>query len=120
MKPISVYLHVPFCRSRCGYCGFYSGCRLSLRTPYLQKLIEAVETAPAEGREIQTVYFGGGTPTLLGTGLVTVLDALKRRWPVAADAEITVEANPGTVTPALLDALHGAGVNRLSFGLQDC
>lgn len=120
MKPISVYLHVPFCRSRCGYCGFYSGCRLSLRTPYLQKLIEAAETAPAEGREIQTVYFGGGTPTLLGTGLVTVLDVLKRRWPVAADAEITVEANPGTVTPALLDTLHGAGVNRLSFGLQDC
>ena len=79
MKPISLYFHVPFCRSRCGYCGFYSGCPLTLRKPYTTALVQAVETAPLEGHEIQTVYFGGGTPTLLGTGLIAVLEAVRRR-----------------------------------------
>lgn len=120
MKPISLYFHVPFCRSRCGYCGFYSGCPLTLREPYTTALVQAVETAPLEGHEIQTVYFGGGTPTLLGTGLIAVLEAVRRRRPVAADVEITVEANPGTVTPKLLEELREAGFNRISFGLQDC
>lgn len=120
MKPMSLYFHVPFCRSRCGYCGFYSGCDLSLREPYAAALVRAVETAPLEDYEIQTVYFGGGTPTLLGTGLITVLEAVRRRWPVADNAEITTEANPGTVTRSLLEALRGAGFNRISFGLQDC
>ena len=82
MKPISLYFHVPFCRSRCGYCGFYSGCPLTLREPYTAALVRAVETAPLEGHEIQTVYFGGGTPTLLGTGLIAVLEAYAAdgRW----------------------------------------
>ena len=120
MKPISLYFHVPFCRSRCGYCGFYSGCPLTLREPYTTALVQAVETAPLEGHEIQTVYFGGGTPTLLGMGLIAVLEAVRRRRPVAADVEITVEANPGTVTPKLLEELREAGFNRISFGLQDC
>ena len=120
MKPISLYFHVPFCRSRCGYCGFYSGCPLTLREPYTTALVQAVETAPLEGHEIQTVYFGGGTPTLLGIGLIAVLEAVRRRRPVAADVEITVEANPGTVTPELLEELREAGFNRISFGLQDC
>ncbi len=120
MRALSVYFHVPFCRSRCGYCGFYSGCDLSLREPYTAALVRAVETAPAADREVRTVYFGGGTPTLLGAGLVTVLEAVRRRWQVAADAEITTEANPNTVTPELLGTLRAAGFNRISFGLQDC
>lgn len=120
MEPVSLYFHVPFCKSRCGYCGFYSGCDLSLREPYTAALARAVESAPLEEREIQTVYFGGGTPTLLGTGLITVLEVIRRRWPTAAHAEITTEANPGTVTPRLLDDLRRAGFNRISFGLQDC
>ena len=120
MKPISLYFHVPFCRSRCGYCGFYSGCPLTLREPYTTALVQAVETAPLEDHEIQTVYFGGGTPTLLGMGLIAVLEAVRRRRSVAADVEITVEANPGTVTPKLLEELREAGFNRISFGLQDC
>ena len=105
MKPISLYFHVPFCRSRCGYCGFYSGCPLTLREPYTTALVQAVETAPLEDHEIQTVYFGGGTPTLLGMGLIAVLEAVRRRRSVAADVEITVEANPGTVTLKLLEEL---------------
>ena len=120
MKPISLYFHVPFCRSRCGYCGFYSGCPLTLREPYTTALVQAVETAPLEDHEIQTVYFGGGTPTLLGMGLIAVLEAVRRRRSVAADVEITVEANPGTVTLKLLEELREAGFNRISFGLQDC
>lgn len=120
MKPLSIYFHVPFCKSRCGYCGFYSGCDPTLRQPYTAALVRAAETAPCGEREVRTVYFGGGTPTLLGTGLITVLEAVRRCRAVAADAEITAEANPGTVTPALLDALRRAGFNRISFGLQDC
>ena len=120
MRPVSLYFHVPFCRSRCGYCSFYSGCDLALREPYTAALVRAVGTAPLAGHEIQTIYFGGGTPTLLGAGLKTVLEAVRRRWPVADNAEITTEANPGTVTRSLLEALRGAGFNRISFGLQDC
>lgn len=95
-------------------------CPLTLREPYTTALVQAVETAPLEGHEIQTVYFGGGTPTLLGMGLIAVLEAVRHRRPVAADVEITVEANPGTVTPELLEELREAGFNRISFGLQDC
>lgn len=120
MRPLSIYVHVPFCRSRCGYCGFYSGCDLSLREPYTAALVRAAETAPSADCEVRTIYFGGGTPTLLGTGLTTVLKAIRRRWQVAADAEITTEANPNTVMPELLLTLRAAGFNRISFGLQDC
>lgn len=120
MQPVSLYFHVPFCRSRCGYCSFYSGCDLALREPYTAALVRAVEAAPLAGHEVQTIYFGGGTPTLLGAGLKTVLEAVRRRWPVADNVEITTEANPGTVTRSLLEALRGAGFNRISFGLQDC
>lgn len=120
MRPLSLYFHLPFCRTRCGYCGFFSGVDLSLRESYLAALLRAVKTAPVEGCTAVTVYFGGGTPTLLGEGLCTVLQAVRQRLPIADDAEITVEANPGTVSPALLGALRAAGFNRISFGLQDC
>lgn len=120
MKPLSLYLHIPFCRSRCGYCGFTSCTELALRKPYAAALCRALEQAPLDGYEVETVYFGGGTPSLLGEDLLCILDALRRRVLLRADAEITLEANPGTVTPSLLTALRQGGFNRISFGLQDC
>lgn len=117
-KPISLYFHIPFCRSRCGYCNFYSTTDLTRMDAYTAALCRAVATAPLDGREAVTLYFGGGTPTLLGTRLVAVLQAVRQRLPVAPDAEITLEANPGTVDADSLQALRAAGFNRISFGLQ--
>lgn len=117
-RPVSLYLHIPFCSSRCGYCNFYSTTDLSVTQQYTTALCGAVAAAPLDGREAVTVYFGGGTPSLLGGGLLAVLEAVRDRLPVAAEAEITLEANPGTLTPGLLADLHRGGFNRISFGLQ--
>lgn len=116
---LSLYFHIPFCKSRCPYCDFYSTTDLSLREAYLEALIRSVSIAPAPaGTTAATVYFGGGTPYLLGRGLVQVLDAAAARWPLAADCEITLEANPGDLEPDTLRALREGGFNRLSLGLQ--
>lgn len=120
MKALSLYFHVPFCRCRCRYCGFVSCTELSLREAYRAALCRTLSSAALSGYEAATIYFGGGTPTLLGEGLLSVLEAVREALPLSPDAEITVEANPGTVTPTLLAALREGGVNRLSFGLQDC
>lgn len=118
IAPVSIYLHIPFCVQRCGYCNFFSTTCLDLREEYVTALCRAIETAPLEGREAATVYFGGGTPSLLGTGLLTLLQAVRRRLPIAPDAEITLEANPATIDPDSLRALRSGGFNRISFGLQ--
>lgn len=120
MRPVGLYFHIPFCRSRCGYCSFVSGCDLSLRGGYTAALLRAIETAPLADCTAATLYFGGGTPTLLGEALIDLLAAVRQKLPLAPDAEITVEANPGTVTLPLLQRLRQAGFNRISFGLQDC
>lgn len=116
---LSLYFHVPFCKSRCPYCDFYSTTDLSRREAYTEALIRSVASAPApEGISAATVYFGGGTPYLLGRGLLRVLDAAAARWPLAADCEVTLEANPGDLDPDTLRALREGGFNRLSLGLQ--
>ena len=120
MRPVGLYFHIPFCRSRCGYCSFVSGCDLSQRGCYTAALLRAIETAPFADCTAATLYFGGGTPTLLGEALIDLLAAVRQKLPLAPDAEITVEANPGTVTLPLLQRLRQAGFNRISFGLQDC
>lgn len=119
MRPVSLYLHIPFCRTRCAYCGFVSGTALEKQQDYLDALCRTIASAPLDGCEAATIYFGGGTPTLLGEGLLTALASIRRRLPLTPDAEITLEANPGTVTPELLRSLREGGFNRISFGLQD-
>ncbi len=117
---LSIYVHVPFCTSRCGYCAFYSGEPLAALAEYPR--LVAAEARLRGGRQeaagpARTVYFGGGTPALLGAaGVGHVLEALAATWGIAADAEITVEANPGSA--AEFSALRAAGVNRLSLGVQ--
>lgn len=117
-----IYVHVPFCLTRCGYCDFnaYAGLE-HLRAPYLRALLREAElAAPAwGGEEVHSVFVGGGTPTTLPAGdLAAVLSALRERYRIAPGAEITVEANPDTVDGAKLGALRDAGVTRLSMGAQ--
>lgn len=126
--PLSFYLHVPFCASRCGYCDFntYTSAELgsapgASQQAYLDAVRAELDLAARilGPREVRTVFFGGGTPTLLPSAeLVGLLDAVRARFPLAADAEITTEANPESVDDGYLAALAEGGFNRLSLGMQ--
>jgi len=113
-------VHVPFCARRCGYCDFNTAVLgTSGLTPggWLTGLRQ--EIATAESAPLATVFFGGGTPTLLGASLLAdALDALRQQFGLTPGAEVTVEANPETVTEPLLDDLLAAGFTRLSLGMQ--
>ena len=119
MKPVSLYLHIPFCRSRCHYCGFVSCTALGQRDAYCAALRRALMAAPLQNCIVATVYFGGGTPSLLGEELNGLLACVRASVPIAPEAEITLEANPGTVTLPMLRHWRENGFNRISFGLQD-
>ncbi len=122
MKRAGIYIHVPFCRSRCSYCDFATGAyEEALAERYVRALAREIETFERVEcpTEVDTVYFGGGTPSLLTPAQVShVLEAVSRRFDVDARAEVTLEMNPGTVTPERLRELRAAGVNRASFGAQ--
>lgn len=119
----SLYLHIPFCTHRCGYCDFntYAGLE-SLIGPYVDALVlEIAWPAAALGQHlpVHTVFFGGGTPSLLPSQEIgRILDAIQRNFTLTTDVEITLEANPGTLTPVYLADLRSQGVNRLSLGVQ--
>ncbi len=121
--PRAAYLHVPFCRTKCLYCDFnaYAG-KERLAGPYVAALAKEIERRAAEtaGLPLRSVYFGGGTPSLLSPTQVQHLMAALRRTSggIAPEAEISFEANPGTFGPRYLEALRDAGVNRLSLGVQ--
>lgn len=124
--PLGLYLHVPFCATRCGYCDFNtytaeelgSGVR---RDTFAEILVAEIGMAAAElgDRPVDTVFIGGGTPTLLGAdGLARLLDGVRASFRLAPDAEVTCEANPDSVDEALLAGLLDAGITRMSFGMQ--
>ncbi len=120
-----IYVHVPFCATRCGYCDFntYTPAELGGTSPdgWLHALrAELVMAAAAVGPvPVDTVFVGGGTPSLLGArGLAEVLDAVRDRFPLARDAEVTTEANPESTSPEFFDALRAAGYTRVSLGMQ--
>lgn len=118
----ALYVHLPFCARKCAYCDFASWAeRLSDAPSYLAALeSEMADRARQYGRlRLHSIFLGGGTPSLLPSDAVMHIVAMARaRFDVAPDAEITVECNPGTVTPGKLRDYAGAGVNRLSFGMQ--
>ncbi len=119
--PLGLYLHIPFCVKKCAYCDFYSVTDHTFVERYVNALLLHMEDYSASllSREVDTVFFGGGTPTLLGRrGLTDLLDGIRQNFNLTEDAEITVECNPATVTLADLKALKKAGFNRLSLGLQ--
>lgn len=122
MKQLGLYIHIPFCRSKCDYCDFYSLAGREDRMDAYQKALLAhlAETAPsARGYQVDTVYFGGGTPSLYGEKrLRELLKAIKKRYAMAPDAEITLEANPDSVNLKMLTHLRRAGFNRISLGVQ--
>ena len=127
-RPLSFYLHVPFCRSRCGYCDFNTYTAEELgpgagRGDWVAAALAEVELADRvlgpDRPPVSTVFVGGGTPTLLPPAdLGRVLAEIDRRFGLSADAEITTESNPDTVDSAALGALVEAGFNRISFGMQ--
>ena len=121
--PLGIYIHVPFCRSKCQYCDFYSLTTKDdrLMDDYLDAICAHVKEAGAlaPGYKVDTVYFGGGTPSFFGAdGMATILTAIRRSFDVVEDAEITFEANPDSVSDKLLRRLRGEGFNRVSLGIQ--
>ena len=125
LKPLGIYIHIPFCRSKCQYCDFYSlgGSRdKRLVDNFMQALaVHFKETgALATDYIVDTVYFGGGTPSFFGAdGLRRIFAELQHRFRVDKDAEITFEANPDSVSASLLKKLRAEGFNRMSLGVQN-
>ena len=111
-----IYIHIPYCISKCDYCDFLS---FPLKTPneYVDALIKEIKSSQITTK-IDTLYIGGGTPTALPSPLLCKIINTAKELPLLPNAEITVEANPGTLTAEYLKALKHCGVNRLSFGLQ--
>ncbi len=126
MSEVSVYIHVPFCLKKCSYCDFYSTNALSVLPAYVSSLQREIEgrtslsgTPGKAPKKTGTIYFGGGTPSLLPLESVEkILETIYARYQVSQNAEITVEVNPGTVDEPYLAGLKSLGVNRLSIGVQ--
>ncbi len=129
-QPFGLYIHVPFCASRCGYCDFntYTAAELGAapgtsQDAYLSAVSAELEHAAAvlgpARPPVATVFFGGGTPTLLSPDALTgILDEAQRHLTLSPDCEVTTEANPESVTPESLEALRAGGITRVSFGMQ--
>ena len=121
--PLGIYIHVPFCRSKCQYCDFYSVTSKDdkLLDGYLYAICDHIKEAGAlaPGYVVDTVYFGGGTPTFFGAeGMRAILATIRKSFDVAHSAEITFEANPDSVSDRLLRKLRSEGFNRVSLGVQ--
>lgn len=122
MTKLGLYLHIPFCVRKCAYCDFYSGAQSpETRKKYVQALCKHLVAVAPDARDfsVDTVYFGGGTPTLLDVADIrAILDTVKACFVLESDAEITAECNPVTSCDGLTEGLLAAGINRLSIGLQ--
>lgn len=124
MTPFSLYLHIPYCQAKCPYCDFNSYAATQWpEERYTAALIRELEhyaaTPDFRSRSLQTVFFGGGTPSLFAADSIRrVLEQIRHWWPLSDDVEITLEANPGTVAADRLAGMRAAGINRVSFGVQ--
>ncbi len=124
LKSLGIYIHVPFCKSKCQYCDFYSipgGLNKDLMEDYTHAVMRHIREAAlrAPNYEVDTLYFGGGTPSFYGAdGLKRLLAEVDRRFNLRLDAEITLEANPDSITASELRKLRRAGFNRISIGVQ--
>lgn len=122
--PLGIYIHVPFCRSKCQYCDFYSLAAKDdkLMDGYLNAVCAHIKEAGAlaPNYKVDTIYFGGGTPSFFGAeGMATILTYIRRNFDVDANAEITFECNPDSVNDKLLHRLRAEGFNRASLGIQN-
>ena len=120
-EPAGIYIHIPFCKQACNYCNFHFSTSLDLKEDLLKCLEKEIILRKnyLEGRQIQTIYFGGGTPSLLSTDEIKkLLQAIYSNFEVIENAEFTLEANPDDLTKEKLSELKNAGINRLSIGVQ--
>ena len=117
---LGLYLHIPFCSAICNYCNFNRGLfDAELKTRYVEALLTEIGRARGAGESADTIFFGGGTPSLLEPDeIARIIVACDAAFDIAADREVTLEANPESVTEARLAAYRDAGVKRLSFGVQ--
>ncbi|MDT4952681.1 MAG: hypothetical protein QOJ02_819 [Acidobacteriota bacterium] len=122
MTPAGIYIHIPFCRARCSYCDFATGAyETALAERYVRAVANEISTfhVAEDARVVNTIYFGGGTPSLLTpTQVARILEAVRERFRIERDAEVTMEMNPGTLTLDTLRESRAVGVNRASFGAQ--
>ena len=116
-----IYLHVPFCKQACHYCNFHFSTSLKSKNDFISALLEeiALQSSYLQGEHIDTIYFGGGTPSLLSTAEINlIMDKLHATFSINTGVEITLEANPDDLHPQKLAELKAAGINRLSIGIQ--
>ncbi|MCW8809447.1 MAG: radical SAM family heme chaperone HemW [Ignavibacteriaceae bacterium] len=122
MKKTACYIHIPFCDHKCIYCDFYSIITSDNIQPFLKsvkKEINYYSNIYSEGRELISIYFGGGTPSLMEPDYIReIIDTIKEKFNVAENSEITLETNPGTVSLEKLKKFREAGINRISIGIQ--
>ena len=122
MKKLGIYVHIPFCKRKCHYCDFisFSG-KQKLIEKYINSLKQEIIKCKIDKEEylVETIYFGGGTPSFIESKyIIDILEAIRNKFKVLKDAEMTIEINPGTVEEQKLKAYYNAGINRISFGLQ--
>jgi oxygen-independent coproporphyrinogen III oxidase len=114
-----LYIHVPFCLSKCGYCSFYSIKSISLIPQFLAALEKEIEFYSNDFNSFDTIYIGGGTPSLLTfPQIADIFSAINKTYKISSSAEITIEVNPGDLSAEYLRALHSIGINRLNIGIQ--
>src|ERR1041385_2751604 len=116
MTPAGIYIHIPFCKSRCSYCDFATGLyQTELAERYVQALIVDLQATRVDelSRGVDTIYFGGGTPSMLSPNqLERILASVRSRFQIDPEAEVTIEINPGSVTKTKLKQYRGLGINR--------
>ena len=121
MPEAGLYIHIPFCEKKCGYCDFYSVTNAERKEEFVSALLREIQLVGTQYPQLtfDTVFWGGGTPTTLSVAaLETIWNALQKHFKIAADGEFTIEANPGTLDRQKLKALRRMGFNRLSLGVQ--
>ena len=120
-RGLEIYIHIPFCVKKCDYCDFFSKVADDeARNDYVEALLTEIKaTEVSEEYKVSSIFFGGGTPSILPAELIVkVMTALRKQFEIVSDAEITIECNPGTVDEEKLIAYRKCGINRISFGLQ--
>ncbi|HWS70985.1 MAG TPA: radical SAM family heme chaperone HemW, partial [Thermoanaerobaculia bacterium] len=117
--PVGIYLHLPFCRVRCTYCPFAVSTDHALEDAYFEALLQEIDARASRSDVVDSLYFGGGTPSRSSlANLTRLVDRLRSRFTIAADAELTFEANPEDITAEAIAAWRALGVNRVSIGVQ--
>ena len=117
-KNAGIYIHIPFCKKKCGYCDFYSLSSLSQKSEYIKALVNEIRNHESFPK-IKSIYIGGGTPSVLSENeIYEIFKALNNKFNIDSNAEITVEVNPESVNKEFLNSLKHSGVNRISMGIQ--